>query len=313
MPIFQRTSIFYIFFTVLLFLGISSIPKKISKPSVCISFDDGNSKGILSYSNEDWNNLILSHLSKNNIQAIFYVWAGGMDNSRGQEIINEWSSKGHLIGNHSYSHLNYNKEEITFEIYRDDFLKCDSLIKNNNNFVKYYRFPYLKEGNTAEKRDLFREILKNNNYKTGHVTIDASDWYIDSRLISKLKENKNFELEKFKSYYVNHIIDRAKYYNSLGVALTDRNIQHTLLLHHNLVNALFLTDIIKAFKQNGWEVIDAEKSFSDPIYREVPSVVPAGESLLWALAKEKGRYDSILRYPAESAQYEKQAMDSLGL
>lgn len=84
-----------------------------------------------------------------------------------------------------------------------------------------------------------------------------------------------------------------------------------MLLHHNLTTALFLNDLIDMFKSKGWKVIDAAEAFSDPVYNSQPANVPAGESLIWALAKEKG--NKTLRYPAESDVYEKAEMDKLGL
>ena len=95
--------------------------------------------------------------------------------------------------------------------------------------------------------------------------------------------------------------------------LTGRKIKHTILLHHNLASAMFLDDLIAYFKEKGWEIIDADEAFKDPIFNEVPTVVPAGESLIWALAKQSGKYDKDLRYPAENGDYLKAKMDSLGL
>ncbi|PZR38448.1 MAG: hypothetical protein DI538_09570, partial [Azospira oryzae] len=46
-----------------------------------------------------------------------------------------------------------------------------------------------EEGDTKEKVDGFRQFLKEKNYKNGHVTIDTSDWYVDSRLVKRLKQN----------------------------------------------------------------------------------------------------------------------------
>ena len=60
-------------------------------------------------------------------------------------------------------------------------------------------------------------------------------------------------------------------------------------------------------------MIDAEEAYKDQIFLESPENIPAGESLIWALAKESGKYDSLLRYPAEDSRYEKQQMDTLGL
>jgi hypothetical protein len=35
--------------------------------------------------------------------------------------------------------------------------------------------------------------------------------------------------------------------------------------------------------------------------------------LIWALAKQSGKFEDQLRYPAEDSQYEKDAMDKKGL
>lgn len=86
-----------------------------------------------------------------------------------------------------------------------------------------------------------------------------------------------------------------------------------LLLHHNLAAALFLGDLIEYFEVNGWNVIDTDKAYQDKIYDQTPGTVPAGESLIWSLAKQSGKFEHVLRYPAEDSQYEKPLMDKLGL
>ena len=55
------------------------------------------------------------------------------------------------------------------------------------------------------------------------------------------------------------------------------------------------------FASRGWSVIDADKAFRDPVFQREPDIVPAGESLVWALAKETGRYEALLRYPGEDS------------
>ena len=62
-----------------------------------------------------------------------------------------------------------------------------------------------------------------------------------------------------------------------------------------------------------WRVIDAETAFQDPVFASEPDVLPAGESIIWALAKESGKHTGVLRYPAEDEAYERGRMDELGL
>lgn len=68
-----------------------------------------------------------------------------------------------------------------------------------------------------------------------------------------------------------------------------------------------------AFEKAGWEWISAEKAFEDPVFRHEPQTLPAGESLVWALAAESGKFKDRLRYPGEDNVYEKPKMDALGL
>jgi len=44
-----------------------------------------------------------------------------------------------------------------------------------------------------------------------------------------------------------------------------------------------------------------------------PKSLPSGQSLVWAVAKERGGYESMLRYPGEDETYEAARMDALGL
>ena len=90
-----------------------------------------------------------------------------------------------------------------------------------------------------------------------------------------------------------------------------RSPKHTLLIHHNLLNALFLDDLIAMFRTKGWKVIDSEVAFKDPVYQKLPNVFPAGESITWSLAKVQKLEG--LRYPAEDGIYQAQGMNELSL
>src|SRR5262249_51705098 len=158
-----------------------------------------------------------------------------------------------------------------------------------------FRFPFLKEGDTATKRDSVRSFLKQHGYRNGYVTVDTSDWYVHSRLQKRLAQDPKADITPYRDFYLKHLLNRANYYNDLAVQVLRRNVRHTTLVHHNELNGLFLADVIEMFRKNNWELIDADEAFADPVFREQPNIVPAGESILWALAKAAG--DNSLRYP----------------
>jgi len=281
------------------------------KPCVAFSFDDGNPNDILHYKGAEWNYLIVEQLKKFSIKSVWFVAAKMIDNAEGKRLLQNWDNAGNIIANHTYNHFNYNDSLMTCVSFINDIQKCDSLIRGYKNYQKIFRFPYLKSGNTIAKRDSLRSYFNQYGYKQGWVTIDASDWYVNSRLIKRLKENSQADISGFKDFYLNHILDRAKYYNKLSLEINHRQIKHTVLLHFNLTSALFLSDLIERFKKEGWVIDNYYDAIKDPIYSELPTAMPSEQSLIWLLAKQKGHYE--LRYPGEDGDYEKDKMDKLGL
>jgi hypothetical protein len=169
----------------------------------------------------------------------------------------------------------------------------------------------LKGGNTEIKRDSINLFLQQYGYKQGWVTIDASDWYVNMRLMQRLKQNADADISRYRDYYVNHIFERAQYYNLLSTQINHREIKHTVLLHFNLTSALFLNDLIEKFRNEGWIIENYSVAIADPIYLKQPGAMPAEQSLIWMQAMQNGGFK--LRHPGEDSKYEKDRMDKLGL
>ena len=294
---------------VLIFFVIVSSYSQDTKPQLSITIDDPNieSTGNLTWSQKD--DALLETLDKQGIKAALFVCGKRIDNAEGKVLLSKWNDKGHMISNHSYSHSYFHSKKISLDVFENDFLRCDSIINNYSGYSKLFRYPYLKEGDTPEKRNGFRIFLHDLGYNQGYVTIDASDWYIDSRAVDTLKVNPGLDLTPYKEYYISHIYGRAMFYDSLAVKLTGRHIKHTLLLHHNFINAQFLGELLNHFSKNGWELINASDAFKDEIFSKAPDILPAGESIVWALAKETGRFENKLRYPAEDGVYEAEPLN----
>ncbi|HMQ78976.1 MAG TPA: polysaccharide deacetylase family protein [Ignavibacteria bacterium] len=288
-----------------------SIYSQETKPQLSITIDDPNTEnsGNLTWMEKD--DAILETLDKHGIKAALFVCGKRINSAEGKVLLNKWNEKGHMICNHSYSHSYYHSKKITPEVFENDFLRCDSIINGYSGYSKLFRYPYLKEGDTPEKRDGFRKFMHEKGYKHGYVTIDASDWYIDSRAVDTLKVSPALDLTPYKEYYITHIYNRAMFYDSLAVKLTGRHIKHTLLLHHNFINSQFLGELLIHFEKNGWELINASDAFNDEVFTEEPDILPAGESIIWALAKETGNYENVLRYPGEDSEYEEIPLNNL--
>ncbi len=286
-----------------------------NKPMISFTFDDGSTADIADFKFEEWNQMIVSHLENEDLKAVFFVIGSNKLDEKGQFLLKSWNDRGHKIANHTFTHPFFNSKKNTAEVFEKELIKTDSIISKLSNHIKLFRFPYLKEGENSSKVDSIRRVLAKNHYLNGYVTVDASDWYVNQRLIERINKVgfEKTEVDQFKEFYLQHILERANYYEKLSYEMNNRHVAHTLLLHHNLTSALFLGDLIEKLKEEGWEIINADTAYEDNVYKKIPEPHFAGESLIWSMAKQSGNYEQILRYPAEDGSYEKEKMDRLGL
>jgi peptidoglycan/xylan/chitin deacetylase (PgdA/CDA1 family) len=281
--------------------GFNSVPVLAQQPppQFAITMDDFHWQNAVKLTAYERNQSILDTLRAHSIKAMLFVIGGNIQEGEGKQLLSAWDGAGHVIGNHTYSHRNLNAPTTDLKAYQDDILRAEALLKDFPRFRKYFRFPMLKEGETAAKRDAIREFLATHGYRIGHVTIDNSDWLIDQRLTARLRTNPNADVKPYRDFYLEHMWSRASYYDSLARRVLGYPVKHTLLMHFNLLNGLFLADLMAMFKLKGWRPIDAEEAFGDPLFASKPKVLPAGESIIWSLAKEKGILAKDARYPAE--------------
>jgi peptidoglycan-N-acetylglucosamine deacetylase len=295
----------YLLVSIIFYLLFTSV---FAQRQVAITIDDPTTKDTPKLNWQVRDSMILNTLDKHKIKVALFVCGMRVDTKEGKALLSNWDSKKHLICNHSYSHLYYNSKAKTSTIFITDFKRGDSIINTYKNYTKLFRFPYLKEGNTSGKRDSMRIAMNKEGYKNGYVTIDASDWYIDAQITLELKKDLNADLTPYKEYYIHHILNRANYYDSLAHVVYKRNIRHTLLIHHSLLNALFLDDLLTALKANGWNIIDAKRAFKDKVFQKQPNIEPCGEGLVWQCAAQIESISKTLRYPAEDEKYEKEPL-----
>ncbi len=292
----------------LAFALLPVLPPAAAAQSVALSFDDGFDPREQPLA-AAWNGAILDALEAAGVQAILFPTGRRVDSDEGLRLVGDWGRAGHAIGNHTYAHRNFGAAAMTVEVFTADIGKAQALLQGLPGWTPRLRFPYLKEGETPEKRDALRAWLREQGYGSGAVSIDASDWYYNSRFLEWRGQHPTDDPAAWRAAYLDHLWDRACYYDSLSVAVLGRSLPHVLLLHANAINAAFLPDVIAKFRERGWKLVSPAEAWADPAYQLGPQTLPAGESHLWALARERGLPG--LRYPAESDEYEKERVDRL--
>ena len=274
----------------LLLLAALALASAAQAQSVAFTFDDGPKLGATPLlTPPQRNQALLDTLARNKVQAALFVTANnGADRPEGYALARAWGQAGHAIGNHTVTHPDLNSAKLSLAQYQQEVLDCDAVIRGLPGYQKWFRFTFLREGNTQEKRDGMRDFLRQQGYRNAYVSLDTSDWRFDDKLREILEKNPQADLAPLKALYLSHIRQRAVAYRALSQQLQGRDIAQVILLHHNLINALWLNDVIAQFRAMGWSITTPAAAFADPVYQLMPDRAAAGQSLLLSMARTLG-------------------------
>lgn len=258
--------------------------------SVALSFDDGPTLAATPrLSPQARNAAMLGALAKHKVKAALFVTAAnGAVKPEGLALARAWGEQGHVVANHTMTHPDLNKATTILAQYQQEVRDCDRIVSALPGYQKWFRFTYLREGNTPEKSEGMRTFLRAQGYRNAYVTLDTSDWRLNDKLVEVLEKNPKADLEPIRQAYLSHIRQRAQAYRALSQRLQGRDIPQMMLMHHNLINALWLDDVIRQFKEMGWTIVTPAEALADPVYQLEPQRKVPGQSLLISMGRSLG-------------------------
>lgn len=185
------------------------------------------------------------------------------------EALRVWAAS-EPVGNHTYSHLDLNANPVeAFEREIEQNEPALELLAPDENW-RWLRYPYLREGDTVEKRRAVRAYLTARGYKIAQVTIDWEDYLWNSAYAHCVAKNDAKSIAWLKSSYM----EFASSYLDLGQELAKltfgHDINHVLLLHLGAYTSTILPDVLDLLKKKGFTLVTLEEAQSDPAYSSDP-------------------------------------------
>ena len=240
---------------------------------IAITIDDYPMGNGLLYSLEERTNTMLATLDQHKCTAAFFCIGSECVKQPGAlNILKRISDAGHPIANHSWSHTSLSKQ--TLDQFEQEVTKTQATLQPYPTVRQWYRYPYLdygqrKElGGSLEKAHAAATMLQAWRYTEGFVTINTFDWHINSRLVRALKDGKMVDYSALGSVYRSLLTEWASHYIELYHQRFGNNIDHTLLLHANDLNAFYLDSILDLIKKQGWQIITPNVAFSNNGWRQ---------------------------------------------
>jgi len=291
-----------VLFIVAFTLLMGCAPKTSQEPTdntkrIALTYDDAPRSNGRVFTGTERTRAFISQLEEAETGPVaIFVTTRGINKPEGRARIEAYAEAGHLIANHSDTHMWASRTET--ETYIADIDIAETKLEGLANRRPWFRFPYLDEGGRGEAnkdlvhRDALRTALKDRNLMSGYVTVDTFDWHLDRLWQQAIKDGKTVDRNALSKIYVDMVLDAAEHFDVMGQEVLGRQPAQVVLLHENDLAASFTIDLVKALRANGWTIISPDEAFKDPIATTLPQTRFSGMGRIAAIAADAGHEGS---------------------
>ncbi len=271
-------------------LSISMSVSAQAEKRIALSFDDiPREKGVF-FTLDEWTKRLIAALKQAKVkQAAFFLNPGSLSKTQGEggeARIAAYVAAGHVIANHSNTHLALS--ETSAEDFLADIDAAEVWLKGRPGRRPWFRFPYLNEGATDKvKRDAVRAGLAERGLRNGYVTADGSDWFLDDLVVKARAKGQEIDMEQLKRLYIAMHVSGAEYIDNLAKTTIGRSPAHVMLMHETDIAAMFLPDMVAELRRHGWKIISVDEAYKDRLKDAFPDVPNARGNLIGSMAWEK--------------------------
>jgi peptidoglycan/xylan/chitin deacetylase (PgdA/CDA1 family) len=188
------------------------------------------------------------------------------------EVLKLWRNAGFPLGNHTYAHLSLN--DSSADQFDQNVAADESTLKSlmGRQNWHWFRYPYLWEGDTLEKRHAVRQYLKDHKYHVAQVTLDFEDYLWNGPYARCVEKNDAASIEWLKTSYMSTAAQYIGLGRQMAKLVYGRDIRHVLLLHIGAFDSVMLPQLLDFMKRQGFTFVTLAEAEKDPAYRIDPDM-----------------------------------------
>ena len=246
---------------------------------------------------------MLAALADEKLTGVYgFVNAGKLETHPDEiEVLKLWREAGQPLGNHTYTHINFSDNPVP--AFEENIEKDEPVLKQlmEGQDWHWFRYPYLHEGDTLQKRHAVRAYLKDHDYRIAQVTMDFEDYLWNGPYARCMGKKDEKSIAWLKESYLKTAREYLTLDQEMSRQIFGRNIKHVLLMHIGAFDAVMLPDLLAQMKKDGFKFISLEEAESDPAYLSDPdsALVDGGTLLDQFFDSKKLKYPPHAEKPRE--------------
>ena len=214
---------------------------------------------------------VLAILKKRHVPPVYgFINAKKLEgNADGAEALKLWAAA-EPVGNHTYSHMDL--EQNTAEAFEREIEENEPALEllarkaGTGDDWHWFRYPYLHEGDTVEKRRAMRAYLKAHGYRIAQVTLDWEDYLWNTAYARCVAKNDTKSIEWLRSSYLSTASEFLDLGREQAKLIYGHEINYVLLMHLGAFSSTILPDALDLLKKKGFKLVTLEEAESDAAY-----------------------------------------------
>jgi peptidoglycan/xylan/chitin deacetylase (PgdA/CDA1 family) len=243
-------------------------------PVVALTFDDLPAAGSLppGENRSKIATVLTSELKANHLEGTYgFVNAVKLENDPdAQQALHIWIDAGMNIGNHTWSHQSINGN--TVEAYESEIARNEPALAQyaGTRDWHWFRYPFLWEGETLEKRRAVRTYLREHSYRVAQVTLDFEDYAWNDAYGRCTAKQDDAAIIWLRQSYLENAAEYIKLGREEEHIAFGHEIPNVLLLHTTAFTTLMLPDLVDLLRKQGFRFAALSKVESNAAYAEDP-------------------------------------------
>ena len=278
------------------------LPPLAAHPVVALTFDDLPAAGRLPPGDNRTRiaTSLAAELRTNHLEGTYgFVNASKLQNDPdAQQSLRVWVDNGMNIGSHTWSHISLTSN--TAEAFEKDIAQNEEALGTyaGGGDWHWFRYPFLWEGDTLDKRHAVRSYLREHGYRVAQVSLDFEDYAWNDAYARCSAKQDAAAIAWLKQSYLETATEYIRLGREEQQIAFGHEIPNVMLLHATAFTTLMLPELVNMLRAQGFQFASLPDVEKDPAYALDPdAALKYGGTL-----PDQFMDSRHLRYPAFKAK-----------
>jgi len=246
-------------------------------PTIALTFDDLPAAGSLppGQNRTKVATALATELKANHLTGTYgFVNGVKLENDPdAQQALRIWLDAGMNIGSHTWSHPSLT--DNTAEAFENNIALNETALAQYGEVRdwRWFRYPFLAEGETPEKHNAVLSYLKDHGYRVAQVTLNFDDYAWNEPYGRCVAKQDDAAIAVLRQSYLENAAESLRFGREVERIAFGHEIPNVMLLHATAFTTLMLPELLDLLRKQGFQFAALAEVERDAAYAKVPDLL----------------------------------------